>query len=285
MGGDSVNRERVSTAAESSSEAQHVARTLRALELLAGAPRTPVELAALLDVVPRTARRLIERLVAEGYAVPFGEGRSYAASLKLVALAGGVIDRIDVVRIAFPFVTRLRNETQETSHLSVPVEHGVLHLLHETGERLVGVRPRFGEQVPYHATAVGKALLAYRPDEWERLRGLALESFTPFTIVEPAQLFVELAEIRERGYAVDDRENSLDLRCVAAPVFDYSRTAIAALGMSAPETRLSIEGAHEVSEVVKATAQALSEALGFDGSVPDVGDPEDNLATIIGRTG
>ncbi len=246
-------------------EARHVVRTLRALELLTARSLSAPELAAELDVHVRTARRLLQRLADEGYVAGEARGRRYSATMKVVGLAGRVLDRTDLVRVAFPFVTRLRNQAREAAHLSVPTETAVMHLIQETGESIVMVKPRLGEQVPYHATAVGKALLAYLPEQWDRLRDRPLESFTERTIVDPADLLVELVVIRERGCAFDDQENSLDLRCVAAPVFDFSAKVVGSLGISAPVSRLMPEDFSRVGVVVIEVAGALSQALGFDG--------------------
>ncbi len=246
-------------------EARHVVRTLRALELLALRPRSQAELARELGVHPRTARRLLGRLQAEGYVARENKGRpEFAATLKIVALAGHVIDRTDIVRTALPFVSRLRAETGEGAYLSIPGDDAVMHLVHEPAENVVMVKPRLGEQAPYHATAFGKALLAHLPERLEYVLGCSLERWTPYTIVESADLLIELATVRERGYATDDRENSLDVRSVAASVFAHSGDAVAALGVSAPATRLSAQDLPRVGALVAEAALSLSAALGFD---------------------
>ena len=244
-------------------ESWHVARTLRALELLSERPFSETDLAHELKVHPRTARRLLARLVTEGYVAQARLGTGYTATLKVVTLAGRVIERTDLVRTAFPYVVALRNRTGEASHLSVPGEEKVIHLIQETGESVVMVKPRLGEQVPYHCTAVGKALLAYLPEHCERLLGHRLQQFTKYTIVDPAALRSELRKTRERGYAFDDREYSLELRCVAAPVFAASGELVAAIGVSAPASRLPTRQSSNTGKVVLETSNELSEALGF----------------------
>jgi len=246
-------------------ESSHVVRTLRALEALALGPCTTTRLATELDAHPRTIRRLLARLVEEGYATHTGAARGeFVATLKLVALAGHVIERTDLVRTAFPYVARLRNATGEAAQFSVPGEEGVLHLVQETGESVVMVKPRLGEQVPYHCTASGKALLAYLPERLQRVLAGDLERFTEHTIVDRGDLLLELAAIRERGYAVDELELSLDLRCVAAPVRDHSGAVVGCIGISAPSLRLAAEQVEPVADSVVQTAAALSQTLGFD---------------------
>ena len=252
-------------------DSAHVVRTLRALEALALGPITAVRLAAQLDAHPRTIRRLLQRLVEEGYAEPVPDGRaSYVATIKVVELAGRVLERTDLVRLAFPYVARLRNVTGEAAHFSVPGADGVLHLVQETGHNVVMVKPRLGEQVPYHATASGKVLLSHLPSLVDAvLAGAPLARCTATTITDPARLRQEIDQVRERGYAVDELENSEDLRCVAAPVFDHAGAAVGCVGISAPALRMTNKQAHEAARHVVDTAQELSRTIGFvSRSVP-----------------
>jgi DNA-binding IclR family transcriptional regulator len=251
--------------AMAAAESAHVIRTLRALETLAVGPTTAARLAESLQAHPRTLRRLLTSLVDEGYAMPVPDQRgSYVATLKLVALAGHVLERTDLVRLAFPYVARLRNATGEASHFSVSGEDGVLHLVQETGESVVMVKPRLGEQVPYHATASGKVLLAHDPRRVEQVLARPLPSYTAATITDPADLLLELTKIREQGFAVDNLEQNLDLRCVAAPVRDHTAAVIGCVGVSAPALRFSEADVADAAARVVEIADALSQTLGHD---------------------
>jgi DNA-binding IclR family transcriptional regulator len=244
--------------------AQHVTRTLRALELLARGSWLESELARDLGLHPRTAKRLLGALSANGYVEAERDGRRtrYTATLAVVRLAGAVLDRTDLVKLAFPYVVRLRNEIGEAAHLGVPVQNGVMHLLQETSENVVMVKPRLGERARYHSTAVGKAVLAYAGELVNQVLDAPLEPRTEHTIVQPDELLLELARIRAQGFAVDDCEDSLDLRCVAAPVLDHSGHLVGAIGISAPAYRLDASELDRLGLVVARTAAALSEALG-----------------------
>ena len=260
-------------------ESWHVVRTLRVLECLALRPHTEVELARQLEVHPRTVRRLARRLIAEGYAIE-SSPRVYVATLRIVALAGHIVERTDLVRTAFPYVVSLRNRTGEAAHLSVPSDNEVIHLVQETGKSVVTVKPRLGEQVPYHCTAVGKALLAYLSAQYEHISDNSLQRFTEHTIVNRADLLRELATIRERGYATDDREYSLELRCVAAPVFSASGGVVAAIGISAPSSRLLVKHFSGMGKIVAQTALELSGALGFAFTASERDVPSRAMAQI-----
>jgi DNA-binding IclR family transcriptional regulator len=246
-------------------EPYHVTRTMRTLELLAERPLTQARLAEALKIHRRTARRLLAPLVEAGYAVRVGERRpEYAATLKLVGLAGAVVERVDLVKVAFPHVVHLRDLTGEAAHLCVPREEGVMHLVEESGDSVVTVKPAVGEVVPYHCTAVGKALLAHRVNMLKSVFASGLQRFTEYTVLDPAELLYQLTQVREQGHAVDDRESDLELRCVAAPVFDRSHKAIAAIGVSGPASRLRAEDVPAISELVITAAAQLSQALGHD---------------------
>lgn len=239
----------------------HVTRTLRAMELLAVRPRSAPKLADELGVHARTARRLLKRLADEGYVVRDDEEKTYAPTMKIVALAGQVVERATLIRRASPFVSLLREKVCETAHLSVPSYMSALCLVHDTGET-DGAEPGFHELVPAHATAVGKALLASRPVWAEAVLDQPLERHTERTHVEPEELLADLLASRDRGYAVEDREHQADVCGVAAPVFSRTGEAVAALGFCAsvdrlPPTRLDVAGL-EVCPV----ATSLSVELG-----------------------
>jgi IclR family transcriptional regulator, KDG regulon repressor len=241
-----------------------VARTLSAIELLAFKPQDEAELASQLGVHRRTAQRLIAQMVTDGWATRMPSGDRYTATLKLAVLAGYVMERTDVARMADRFVVELRRKTGESAHLCVPGEHGAIHIVNDLAEGAVIVRDRLGEIAPYHSTAVGKVLLAYDVSLSETVLGKALERFTENTIVDTVGLRSELARVRKHGYAVDEREHTLDLRCIAAPVRDHRGVVIAALGISAPSMRFSDEQLAAALGDTTQTAEELSEALGFD---------------------
>lgn len=269
----SAERERISSrrnverssaeAAADDREADRVAQTLRALELFATRPGTSVDLAERLGVHPRTARRLMSRLEAEGYLSAADTQRRHTVTMKLVALAGRIVVRTALVQVAVPYVVQLRNLTDEASHLCVPREEGAMHLIQESGHNAVMVRSQVGEIAPYPRTAVGKALLAHMPEQLkvELERGLSAGTGTALS---GESLVAELERIRACGWAGDDREHDPDLRCIAAPVFDHAGQVVGALGMSAPATRLHLDQFGDLGETVKEIADALSVALGHE---------------------
>jgi DNA-binding IclR family transcriptional regulator len=251
----------------SAPEAWHVTRTLRAMELLAVRPRSAPELADALEVHVRTARRVLKRLESEGYvALTDDRRRRYRPTLRIVALAGQVLERAELPIAALPHVKALRERLGETCHLSVPSHLYALCIVHDDGESPI-CRPHLRELVPCHCTAAGKALLAWR-DQWrDAVLEQPLASFTERTNVGPESLRRELARTVARGYSVEDREYEEATRGLAAPVFAETGEAVAALGVVAPVERLQADRYTEVGAAVMAAAAALSAELGHAPAV------------------
>lgn len=210
-------------------EALFAARTLQALELLALQPLSAPQVAEALAVDPRTARRLLNRLAADGWLVRGDDPRRvYAPTLRIASLAGHVLQRDRVVHAALPFVTTLSAELGGDAHLAVPSYRSVLGVVHASAGR--PARVALGALAPCHATATGKALLAHRPAWRESVLAAPLERCTARTITDPDALRAVVEEVRRRGYAVEHGESHAGVRAVAAPVFTPAGEAIAALG-------------------------------------------------------
>jgi len=247
----------------SARESWHVARTLRALETLAMGPHSAIEVADALLIHPRTARRLLDRLVAEGYVRRSPDPpRKYTSTLRLVAVAGQVVQNTEVVEAAEPYLRRLNAETGAIAHLSVPSLMGALCVLHADGGAQPPV-PSLGERIPCHATAAGKALLAFRPSWRAHVLTQPLEPFTPSTLIAPDQIENEAAKTRARGYAVEDGEYRADQRAVAAPVFCNTGEAVAALGLSGARDRMPRSRLRRHGALVAELAAAASHDIGF----------------------
>ena len=236
-------------------EAYHVDRTMRVLELLAFQPASAPQVAATLQIHPRTGRRILKRLLADRYLVYDVQARRYALGLHFVSLAGQVLARAPLAGIARAAVAQLHAETRGSAHLVVPSYDAVLCLVHWPVAD--GTRPRLLELAPVHCTASGKVLLGYR-EAWREARLThELDRYTAATIVSPHALRREATEIVSRGYAHEREERAPGLASVAAPVFDAAGDAIAALGVTVPAER----DLRALIEPVKLSAVELSRTL------------------------
>jgi DNA-binding IclR family transcriptional regulator len=208
-----------------------VARTMQALELLAFRPLSAPQLAAALQVHPRTARRLLTRLHHDGYLTRGDDARRlYSPSMRIVALAGQIVAHSPLTRTANPYVARLHEQTGAEAHLVVPSYLSALCVVHhESGTSAARPHPR--ELVPSHCTATGKALLSWRQPWRESVLSHPLGRYTQRTIIDAVALERDLADTRSRGYAVEDSEHKEGVRAVAAPV-SLEGEVVAALGAS-----------------------------------------------------
>jgi DNA-binding IclR family transcriptional regulator len=233
-----------------------VTRTLRAIEVLAFQPASAPQVAGALQVHPRTARRLLNRLVADGWLTRSDERRRvYAPTLRIVALAAQLADRDPLANAARSPVARIHEETGLVAHLAIPSYRSVLCLVHRAGER--DARPRLRELVPAHASASGKVLLAHRARWRESVLGSALEPVTRHTITDPDGVVAASRKVIERGYATEEEEAVLGWRGVAVPVRDARGEVSAALALTGTIGRLARTDLPELAEALAAGAQEI----------------------------
>lgn len=214
-----------------------LARGLRALDLLlANVDVGTVEIAAALGIDKGAASRVLQTLVAAGYAMQ-GPGRRYQAGPKLRARsAQPVLPGSATLRErARPLLERLHAATQETAHLAIRADDRVLYLDKVETDLPLRVDRPVGTLSPLHCTALGKIFLAYGEAPLPR----SLAEFTTRTTIDLESLRASLKRIVEHGYAIDDEEFALGIRCVAAPLRDSEGRVVAALGISGPTARIT----------------------------------------------
>lgn len=242
--------------------AQHVRRTLRALELLAERPQTQADLARELAVHRRTARRLLARLVDEGYAEADRGGRHVAfhATARLAVLGRQVADGLDLLAIAQRHAAELDTALAGARFVAL-LDDGAIAIAHV--EEPDGVDPRAGAAVvprggPLHATAAGKVFLSADTALVGEVLNQELLAYTAQTHVTRADLLLDLATARERGYAVEDGEHRAGLRAVASPIVDHVGRVVAVLG-AVPLPDAPVE---EAGAAVRDVARACSHDIG-----------------------
>jgi IclR family acetate operon transcriptional repressor len=234
-------------------------RTVQALERLAFSPLSAPELATALQIHPRTARRLLQRLELEDYATPTaGQRRRYHLTRRLAALGRQAIAHDQLPRIAAPWVAALAGRTGRVATLWIPCYADVVCVLRADPD---GPVPQaiLGELEPAHATAPGKALLAHRQTWRESILARPLDRHTERTLTDPRDLLADLDRVRARGHATDHGEHQPHTHAIAAPVL-HDQEAVAALGITLT-TKLAAAEPDALTAPVIHTAQALSAAL------------------------
>jgi len=247
-------------------------RGLKILETVAAAPglTSLSEVARRTDLHRSTAHHLLQTLVGLDYLHQDPKTRGYELTAKLVQLAGHTWTPEQLGAVGASFAEALTETTGEGSSIAAYRDGELRIVCKHDPKDPVRVVQDIGALRPIHATAVGKAILAFLPkaERASLLARLSLERFTPKTIVTREDLKAELKRIRANGCATDDEEHIEGIRCIAAPVFAYSGKAVASICAIGPRSRMTLQRLHDLRAPMLAQAQALSARLGWTGAVP-----------------
>ncbi len=243
-------------------EIQSLARGLRIIDLLVNVnrPVTVTEVASMLEVDKSTASRLIHTLQSYGYIQQDRNSRAYVVGKRLHTIGWQITNRYALRETARPLLEQLAELTGECAHIGVYSSGKALVTDDvQSDTSLLRVVGNTGRLIHLHNTAVGKGLLAHGdfplPDE--------LPAVTDCTITNPTTLQRELTRVRDQGFALDDEENEIGVRCIAAPVFDAMGATVAAIGISGPKVRVGDDKVNKLGQMVYEAAQRLSCELGY----------------------
>jgi IclR family acetate operon transcriptional repressor len=244
---------------------QAVERSLDLLELVVRAdPEIGLrELSQASGLPVATTHRLLKALMGRQYLRQNPASRRYTVGPAALELAATIGASRNLVQLAEPSLRELVEISQESANLAAVDGTDVVYLAHAEAARMVRMFTQVGNRAPVYATGTGKALLAYMTDP-QRVRLLArlrLARYTPHTITDKRLLEAALAEIRERGYALDEGEYEEGVHCIAVPVCDREGRVIAALSISGPSSRLSPQRMAELGPRIRKVADRLSQSL------------------------
>jgi DNA-binding IclR family transcriptional regulator len=250
---------------EAKSSIQVIARMMKLLEVLArhAEPVSLKTLAQASGLHPSTTHRILGALVHDRMVERFDQG-NYRLGIRLLELGNLVKGRISVREHALPHMRELHAATGEAVNLSVRRDDEIVYVERtSSGRALMRVVNIVGARAPLHITAVGKLFLL--EDGVEGLRGYAqrtrLPQYTRNSLASVAALEKELDRIRRNGYALDNEEAELGVRCIGAGVRDDTGALVAGLSVSAPAERM--KGAW--ASLVRETAERISRAIGHRG--------------------
>ena len=250
---------------------QSLKRALTLLERLAEAPQGMqlTELSYQLGMPVATVHRLLATFEELDFVEQDDDQGLWYVGLNAFTVGNAFLKRRDFVSTARPYMHALVEQCGETVNLGVVDDGEVVFISQVETLEVMRMIARLGSRSPIHASGVGKALLAgmteRRVEQILERRGLP--RFTERTIDNPTALREELEITRRRGYALDDEEHAVGLRCVAAAIFDENAQALAAISLSGPKARMVDERLGELGEAVRRTAEEITAALG--GHKPD----------------
>ncbi len=257
---------------EDTSEKRNSSSSLRkALSLLSTVAEQPtdpegmslLELAKRSGINKSTVLRLSAALIDENLLERDRQSGKFRLGFGSLRLGQSYLDSLDLRSAANAELRALMRKTANTVHLVVLSGHEVVYLDKVEDEATVRMASRVGATMPAYCTAVGKAIMAYSSEEVvASILSVPLAPITPKTITDPAALRQELAAVRRRGYAIDDRENEPEVRCVAAPIFNHDDVVVAALSVSSLTSRMTPAKVREVGPMAAAVGLRISVKLG-----------------------
>lgn len=256
----------------------------RALDVLAAialaCERGPVpnltEIASQTGINRSTVSRLLQPLIEARLVDQDPETDRYRLGPQTARLGQIYLQHLEVNDVAGPVLQALVDESQETAHLGVRDETDVVYVDKHESPLSVRTGSRIGSRQPLYSTAMGKVLLAHAaPSVFDAMVREGLPHRTATTITAPDALQVELERVRADGYAIDDQENELGIRCIGVPVFDHRGSVVAAISVSGPAARMSIERLTELSTFVMNAAAGVSRRLAAPEEALRAADAED----------
>ena len=221
------------------------------------------ELSRQLNLHKSTVSRLLASLQREGLVEENPVTRKYRLGMALVTLGGLVLQRLELTQAARPLMHGLVSATQETAILAVKDRDKAVNVAQAPSPQTVKHVGWIGRRDPLHCTAIGKVLLAYSPvAEQEVIISHGLPRYTPNTMTDPSLLLHELIQVREQDYAINREEFEVGLNAIATPIYDHSGEVVAAISISGPAFRLSLDRFSSLAGQVQQTARKLSGQLG-----------------------
>jgi DNA-binding IclR family transcriptional regulator len=239
-----------------------IEKVLSVLEALAEQERI-TDLAETTGLPKSTVHRILQSLVGLGFATSDGSG-GYLPGPRVLTLAGKVMHRLDPARLANPALQSLRDRTGHTVHLALRNGDEAVYIEKLAGRKPYEMPSRIGQSLLLHSTAIGKAILATLSDEEVATicSRTGMPRRSPHTMTSTEDLLSHLAEVRRRGYAVDDEEDVEGLRCIAAAVTGNHGQAVGAVSISTLVHELPLRETRTVGTEVLTTAREISLALG-----------------------
>jgi DNA-binding IclR family transcriptional regulator len=254
----------VNTVSATSGKVKSADRAMAVLDLLA--ERTSLvfaEIAEALELPKSSAHSLLQTMTARGY-LALDNGRRYRLGIHVWELAQRISQIDDLRTLLTPVMDEVVERTGETVQLATLDGVSAVYVAVSESPHPMKLTSRAGSRLPAHTSAIGKVLLAsLEPEEAvRRLDSAELTKLTEHTTSSPRTLIDELERIRERGYATDNEEFAIGLRCVAVPIRDLQGETVAAVSVSMPTPRYSRTSAREARAALTRAADKAAPMLG-----------------------
>jgi len=255
---------------DSSGQVQSLCRALSILNVIADEDHgmTMTDISQRAGLPMSTTHRLLTTLQHERYVRYDNDQSVWKMGVQAFIIGNSFVRSRDIIATSRPFMTALMEKSGETTNLAVADQGECIYLAQVECRQMMRVQAKPGSRVPIHSSAVGKALLAAMPSEKAKkfIQMREFERATDNTVIDQKALYKEIEEVREIGFAFDDEEHCVGLRCVASAIFDEFGEPIAAVSLSGPMARVGDDRFPVLGGMVKDTAEEITAAMG--GVVP-----------------
>lgn len=244
-----------------------VCNTLDVLDLLSQHNELGVaEISKLLEMSKASVFKMLYTLEYKNY-VHKTDDAKYKLGIKFAQYGSMVMDRQNLFTLIRPFLKKLRDKHNETTHLGILDEDlNVTFMVKESSNASIQMASRVGSKLPFYVTGIGKVLVASKLDDnlINKIKNYKFERFTNNTVTDCNELLDLLTKVREQGYAQDLEEAEDGLVCFAAPIKDIQGDTIAAISISGPYVRMNVNKNILINSLIE-TANEASHAMGYSG--------------------
>lgn len=254
-----------SGASKGAATIQSLERAIKILEYLRKGPTSLSELHRELGLHKSTIFGLLQTLAKHNYVHQERKTGHYSLGYRVLALSSAFLENCDIRQAAAPYLKQLVKEHGETVHLVIMDNGQVVYVDKIDSPQSIRMVSRIGSRLPAHCTGVGKAILAFLPEEKVKqiIEKHKMPRFTANTITTWEELKAELERIRERGVSFDREEIEEGLCCVAAPILGYGNYPLGAFSVSGPKWRMTEEKMSLIAETLKKVSGEISRQMGY----------------------
>lgn len=236
-------------------------RIFSAIECLAASgPMGLQDLSSALDLNKSTVHRILNSLICMDYVRQDTDTLRYSLTFKFCRISNQILSQNNMIDLARPYIKELAELSGETVHLvQIDGIHAVYIDKVEASRNSVRLVSQVGKSIPLYCSGVGKALLAEMPDEkilsiWQQSD---IRKLTEYTVTDFEQFQSLISDVRKNGYALDNEENELGVRCIAAALKSFNGKASYAISVSAPKDRMTDDRINELKILVLNTRQKI----------------------------
>jgi DNA-binding IclR family transcriptional regulator len=244
----------------------NVARSLKILEFLANEENKAgiAQIASHFDLPKNSVFRIIKTLEHYGYIEE--TDRKYKTTPRLLYLGYASMRNVGFIENSLDIMHLLRDEVNETVMLGTLLGKQIVIIDQLPSFHYIKFTTEIGKRVTVHASAPGKAILAYlpEPEQMALLNQIQFTRYTDHTIPSKSDMIEEIKTVRDRGYAIDDGEETPECHCIGSPILDHRGFPIASLWTVGPSFRLVPDLYDKIGPVVKDFALRISRRFGYD---------------------